>query len=174
MPWLDYVLLGIIAVSSLISLARGFVREAFSLAIWILAFWISWQFFRELELQFMPWIESPTVRLGVAFAALMIATLLIGGMVNYLLIQLVERTGMSGTDRFIGMLFGAARGCLVNTVLVLLAGLTVMPQEAWWQASQLMPYFVSLAAWLKSWLPSDMANYFQYAQLVSFKFIGIA
>jgi membrane protein required for colicin V production len=163
MPWLDYVLLGIIAVSALISLARGFVREAFSLAVWILAFWISWQFFRDLELQFVPWISSPTVRLGLAFAALMMVTLLLGGMVNYLLIQLVERTGMSGTDRFIGMLFGAARGALVNTVLVLLAGLTVMPQEAWWQASQLVPYFVTLAAWLQTWLPDDIAQYFQYA-----------
>jgi len=164
MPWLDYVLLGIIAVSSLISLTRGFVREAFSLAVWVLAFWVSWHFFRDLEVQFLPWIDSPTVRLGVAFAALMIATLLLGGMVNYLLIQLVERTGMSGTDRFIGMLFGVARGGLVITVLVLLAGLTVIPQEAWWKASQLMPYFVMLAAWLQAWLPAEIANYFQYAQ----------
>lgn len=164
MPWLDYVLLSIVAVSALISLVRGFVREAFSLAVWVLAFWVSWQFFRDLALQFIPWIGSPSVRLGVAFAVLMMVTLLLGGMLNYILIQLIERTGMSGTDRFVGMFFGIARGILANTVLVLLAGLTVMPQEAWWQASQLMPYFVTLAAWLQTWLPDDIALYFQYAE----------
>lgn len=163
MPWLDYVLLGIILISALISLARGFVREAFSLAIWILAFWISWSFFRELQVHFQPWIDSPTIRLGIAFILLMAATLIIGGMVNYLIIQLIERTGMSGTDRFIGMVFGVARGVLLNAILVLLAGLTTLPQEAWWKVSQLIPYFQELALWLRNLLPNDLAQYFQYA-----------
>jgi len=91
MPWLDYALIAILVVSTLISLARGFVREAFSLAIWIVAFWIAWTFFRELAFQFESYVDSPTVRLGVSFALLMIAALLIGGMVNYLLIQLIEK-----------------------------------------------------------------------------------
>lgn len=162
MPWLDYVLIGIIAVSALISLARGFVREAFSLAVWILAFWISWSFFRDLSLHLQDMIESPTLRLGAAFGLLMVATLVVGGLVNYLLIQLVERTGMSGTDRFIGMVFGGARGVLLICVLVLLAGLTPLPQESWWNASQLVPYFEELAFWLRDLLPPDMADYFRY------------
>lgn len=162
MPWIDYVLLGIIFVSAVISLLRGFVREAFSLAIWILAFWISWSFFRELQMHFQPWIDSPTVRLGIAFALLMAATLIIGGMVNYLIIQLIERTGMSGTDRFIGMIFGIARGALLIAILVLLSGLTTLPQEGWWNDSQLMPYFQELALWMKSLLPNDLAQYFRY------------
>jgi membrane protein required for colicin V production len=163
MFWVDYVLLAIVLISALISLARGFVREAFSLAIWVLAFWISWSFFRELQVHFQPWVESPTVRLGAAFALLMTATLIIGGMVNYLIIQLIERTGMSGTDRFIGMIFGMARGVLLNAILILLAGLTTLPQESWWKASQLIPYFQELALWLKSLLPEDLAQYFHYA-----------
>ncbi len=163
MAWLDYVLIGIVLVSSLISLARGFVREAFSLAVWVLAFWVSWSFFREVAVQLQPWIQSPTVRLGLAFAGLMVLTLVLGGLVNYLLVQLVERTGMSGTDRFIGMIFGAARGVLLVSVLVLLAGLTSFPRESWWQASHLVPYFQELAYWLRDLLPPNLAEYFQYA-----------
>ena len=49
MAWLDIVILAIILLSALISLVRGFVREAFSLAVWVLAFWVSWSFFRDLE-----------------------------------------------------------------------------------------------------------------------------
>lgn len=166
MPWLDYVLIGVILVSALISLARGFVREAFSLAVWILAFWVSWSFFRELSLQLESVLASPTVRLGVAFALLMIATLVVGGLVNYLMIQLIERTGMTGTDRFIGMVFGVARGVLLIAVLVLLAGLTTLPQEQWWNDSRLVPYFEELAFWLRDLLPQDMADYFRYASLI--------
>jgi len=162
MHWLDYVLIGIIMVSALISLFRGFVREAFSLALWILAFWVSWSFFRDLEIHFQSLIDSPTVRLGIAFGGLMLVSLLVGGMVNYLLIQLIERTGMTGTDRFVGMIFGAARGILVVAVLVLLAGLTTLPQEGWWQESRLLPYFQELAFWLRDLLPKDVAEHFRY------------
>ena len=78
------LIVGIILLSALISLVRGFVREAFSLAVWVLAFWVSWSFFRDLEVPLQAWIGSPTARLGIAFAALMIATLTVGGLVNYL------------------------------------------------------------------------------------------
>lgn len=162
MAWLDIVILAIILLSALISLVRGFVREAFSLAVWVLAFWVSWSFFRDLEVPLQAWIESPTVRLGVAFAALMIATLVVGGLVNFLIIQLVERTGMSGSDRLIGMVFGAARGALLVAVLVLLAGLTPMPEEDWWLESGLVGYFQELSYWLRDLLPPEFADYFRY------------
>ena len=162
MAWLDILILGIILLSALISLVRGFVREAFSLAVWVLAFWVSWSFFRDLEVPLQAWIESPTVRLGVAFAALMIATLVVGGLVNFLIIQLVERTGMSGSDRLIGMVFGAARGVLLVAVLVLLAGLTPMPEEDWWLESGLVGYFQELSYWLRDLLPPEFADHFRY------------
>ncbi|MCG6967453.1 MAG: CvpA family protein [Chromatiaceae bacterium] len=163
MAWLDILMLGIILLSALISLARGFVREAFSLAIWVLAFWVSWSFFRDLEVPMRAWIGSPTARLGIAFAVLMITTLTVGGLVNYLIIQLVERTGMSGTDRLIGMVFGAARGVLLVAVLVLLAGLTPLPEESWWLDSSLVGYFEELAFWLRDLLPPEFAERFRYA-----------
>ena len=162
MAWLDIVIIVIILLSAVISLARGFVKEAFSLAIWVLAFWLSWSFFRDLEVPLREWIGSPTARLGIAFALLMIATLTVGGLVNYLIIQLVERTGMSGTDRLIGMVFGAARGILLVAVLVLLAGLTTLPREGWWLESTLVGYFEELAFWLRDLLPPELAERFRY------------
>jgi membrane protein required for colicin V production len=160
--WLDLLILGIVLLSAVISLVRGFVREAFSLAIWVLAFWVSWNFFRDLEVPLRAWIDSPTARLGIAFAALMIATLVVGGLVNFLLIQLVERTGMSGTDRLIGVVFGVARGVLLVAVLVLLAGLTPLPGEGFWMESALVGYFEELALWLRDLLPPEFAERFRY------------
>ena len=101
-------------------------------------------------------------RLGIAFGLLMIATLTVGGLVNYLIVQLVERTGMSGTDRLIGMVFGAARGVLLVAVLVLLAGLTPLPREGWWMDSVLVGYFEELAFWLRELLPPELAERFRY------------
>jgi membrane protein required for colicin V production len=162
MGGLDIAIVGIIVLSALISLVRGFVREAFSLAVWVLAFWVSWSFFRDLEVPLRDWIGSPTARLGIAFALLMIVTLIVGGLVNYVIIRVVEFTGMSGTDRLFGMVFGAARGILVVAVLVLLAGLTPLPEESWWHQSMFVGYFEELAFWLRGLLPPEMAALFHY------------
>lgn len=162
MAWLDIAILVIVLLSAVISLVRGFVREAFSLAIWVLAFWVAWSFFRDLEVPLRSLIDSPTARLGIAFGVLMVATLIVGGLINYLVIQLVERTGMSGTDRLIGMVFGTARGVVLVAVLVLLAGLTPLPAEDWWGESSLVGYFQELAYWLRELLPPEMADRFSY------------
>ena len=162
MIWIDYIIIGIIGLSALISLVRGFMREALSLAAWILAFWVAWTFFRELSLQ-LDWFTVPSVQLGAAFLILFIATLMLGALVNFLVGQLVEKTGLSGTDRLIGILFGAARGALLVAILVLLAGLTPLPNDPWWTESQLIVYFQDLATWLKSLLPEDIGEKFNFA-----------
>lgn len=162
MNWVDFVLIGIVSVSLLISLVRGFVREAFSLAAWVLAVWVSWSFFRELAVHLESWVSVPSLRLGLAFAVLLLVTLILGAMVNFLISQLVERTGLTGTDRMLGMFFGVARGVLLVAILVLLAGLTPIPNDPWWQESRLIPYFQELAVWLRGFLPADVAKMFNY------------
>ena len=161
MIWIDYVIIGIIGISSLISLIRGFVREAFSLLAWVLAFWVAWTFFRELALH-LTWVSVPSVRLGLSFAILFVTTLIVGGLVNFLIGQLVDKTGLTGTDRLIGMLFGAARGILLVSVLILLAGLTPLPEDPWWKESQLIAYFQELAIWLKTLLPDNIGEKFRF------------
>ena len=123
---------------------------------------VAWTFFRDLA-QHLVWFSLPSVRLGVALAILFLATLILGGMVNYLIGQLVEKTGLSGTDRLIGVLFGAARGILLVTLLIFLAGLTPLPEDQWWNASQLIGYFQELAVWLKTLLPEDLGEKFRFA-----------
>jgi membrane protein required for colicin V production len=162
MHWSDILILSLIGISALISLLRGFVREAFSLLVWILAFWIAWTFFRDLSMRLDQLIATPSVRLGVAFVLLLLAALMVGGLINYLVIQLVQKTGLSGSDRFLGMIFGGARGVLVVVVLVLLAGLTPFPQDPWWQESRLIPYFEHLSVRLLALLPADVADWFRF------------
>ena len=162
MNWLDYVIIGVIALSVIISVFRGFVREALSLLVWALAVWIGWTFFRDLAAHLTSWIDLPSLRLAAAMAILIVGVLIIGGLVTYLLGEIVERTGLSGTDRMLGMVFGAARGLLLVAVLVLLAGLTPLPQDPWWGDSLLVGYFEEMAIWLRDLLPSDVAERFRF------------
>ncbi len=162
MLWIDFLIIGIIALSAVISLVRGFVKEAVSLATWIAAFWVAWFFFRPLAAQLEPWINVPSIRLGVAYGLLLIAVLILGGILNRFMGILVNSTGLNGTDRLIGAFFGAARGAVVVAILILLAGLTPFPGDPWWQESQTIPYFQELALWLKQFLPADIADNFQY------------
>ncbi|WP_018952804.1 CvpA family protein [Thioalkalivibrio sulfidiphilus] len=162
MIWIDFVILGIIALSALISLFRGFVKEAISLATWVVAFWVSLSYASPLSGLLPASLEDPTLRVGIAFAVLFILTLILGGVINVLAGQMVKRTGLSGTDRSLGVVFGMARGLLVVAVLVLLAALTVLPQEPWWSDSLLLPHFERLAIWLRGFLSEDLAAHFVF------------
>jgi membrane protein required for colicin V production len=160
--WVDFVILGIIALSAVISLFRGFIKEAFSLVVWIAAFWLSWTFFRELAEYLIQWVSLPSARLGISFALIMIAVLIVGGIINFLLSQLVEHSGLSGTDRILGIFFGIGRGVVIVAIIILLAGLTAMPLDPWWDESVLIAYFQEISVWLKDFLPDDIASHFSY------------
>lgn len=154
--WVDYSIVGIIVVSALISLVRGFVREAISLATWIIAVWVAIRFSPLLVKALASQIETPSLRSIIAFVVLFLAVLIIGGLINYLFSQLVERTGLSGTDRILGLIFGIARGVLLIGVLVLLGNMTDLPKDPWWSKSQLIPQFQGLAQWLHGFVPKEI------------------
>jgi len=163
--WIDYILLSIIAVSALLSLWRGFVREALSLASWIVALWVALLFFHDLADWLTRWIDTPSVRDAAGFGALFVITVLIGGLVGYLAGQLVAKTGLTATDRALGIVFGIARGVIIVAVMVLLAGLTTLPEDPWWKESMLLAHFQDLALWLKSFLPPDIAENIKFQAL---------
>jgi|SRR5690554_2916774 len=152
MEWIDYTIIGVIALSAVISLIRGFVREAMSLAVWIAAFFIASLFYMELAAYF-PGIENDLIRNGTAVTILFVATLVVGALVTYLVGQLVQKTGLSGTDRVLGVIFGALRGVLiVSAILFLLDVFSPLSEEEWWQRSMLIPHFDVYIEWFFGYL----------------------
>jgi len=150
--WVDWAIIAIIAVSALISLTRGFVKEALSLVTWILAGLVAWLFGGALAELLTPYIETPSLRVIAACSILFILTLLLGGLINYVIGQLVKATGLSGTDRFLGMVFGAARGGLLVVVMVGLLSLAPVDADTWWRESALIPHFLLVADWSKNFI----------------------
>jgi membrane protein required for colicin V production len=158
----DLIVLGIIVISIVVSLMRGFVKEALSLAGWLVALWIAMSFSSGMAELFGSSIKDPTLRLLAAFISLFILSLIVGAIINFFATQFVQRAGLTGVDRTIGGVFGFLRGILLVTIIVMLLGLTTLPKEKWWDESFFMFRFEVIATWLKDLLPSDIARYFQY------------
>ncbi|NQY26185.1 MAG: CvpA family protein [Piscirickettsiaceae bacterium] len=162
MIWVDYVIIGIIVFSASISIVRGFIKEVLSLVSWALAFWVALTFSPNLSTLLTDYIASPSLRLFSAFFALFIVTLILGALINHLISTLVEKTGLSGTDRALGVVFGLLRGVAIVILLVLLAGATPMPSDSWWQDSVLLEHFETLAISARDILPADLAEYIHF------------
>ena len=161
MQYADYVVLAIIAISILVGSIRGFIKEAFSLAVWAAAFLIAFQYSGALALQLENHIELPSVRTSLAFAGLFISILLVGGLLTFLVGKLVEKTGLSGTDRLLGGVFGGVRGLAIVLAIMLFAGMTPVPQDPWWQQSRTIQSLMPLAEWSAQFLPDYILEHME-------------
>lgn len=155
MVWIDYAIMAVLGLSCLVSLIRGFVREALSLVTWGCAFYVASHYYADLSVWFTGF-EDERVRNGIAIAALFIVTLIVGAIVNYVIGQLVEKTGLSGTDRVVGICFGALRGVLIiAAILFFLDTFTGMAKSDDWHQSQFIPYFTPVIRWFFEYLQSS-------------------
>lgn len=150
---IDFIIIGIIVFSLLVSLWRGFAREVLSLAGWVIAFFVASKFYQpmaQLLLQFdsVYLNNSEYLRNGIAAGILFIAVLIISGIINALLAKLVDKTGLSGTDRVLGAGFGILRGVfIVAAILFFLDTFTAFSQSELWKESKLIPHFDFIVKW---------------------------
>lgn len=154
MNWADYVILAILVFSAIMSLVRGFVREALSLATWIGAFVVAVVFTSRISRLLHPYVTVTQIRLVLSFAALFAATLLAGAIISHFAALAIDRTGLGRADRSVGFVFGVLRGYLAVAALVMLAGFTHLPRHRWWHQSLLIPYAQPVAHWLRHYVPT--------------------
>ena len=162
MFWPDYAILLIIGLSILVGALRGFIKEAFSLLVWAAAFLVAWHFADDLAGLMENSITLPSARTAMGFAGLFVAVLLVGGLLNYLLGRLVESTGLSGTDRLLGGLFGALRGLALVVAMLLVAGFTPIPADPWWKDSQTIQRMLPLVDWASGYLPDTIGEHLDF------------
>lgn len=160
MIWIDFAIIGLIFIKLIAGLLRGVRREAFSLMIWLLAIWIGLSFSRDFSIFLKTTITYPPVRIAASFAALFLLTVAVGNLIGFLLG--IKKTGLSIIGRLGGMIFGIAQGMVIVTIIIMLAGLTSLPNDLWWKESKLLPPFQSVAIWLRDHIPSGMAEYIHY------------
>ena len=162
MPWPDYAILAVVVISVLVGALRGFIQEVFSLLVWAAAFFVAYHYGGDVAALMEDAVTLPSVRTAMGFTGLFVAVLLVGGLLNYLLGRLVAGTGLSGTDRLLGGLFGAARGLLLVVAFLLVAGLTPIPADPWWKESPTIARMMPLVDWAASYLPESIAQHLDF------------
>ena len=138
LPTVDIVILGLILLSAVIGLFRGLVKEVVSLAVWICAVVGATALASPVSEQLTGIDVSGQIRVAIAFAIVFFGVLIAGGLLQWSLARLIASTGLGGTDRFLGFLFGALRGGLV-VVGALIVMRPFVETSDWWEESLLRP-----------------------------------
>ncbi|KZN15258.1 CvpA family protein [Marinomonas sp. TW1] len=153
MATVDWLIIAVVVMSSLLSLKRGFVKEVLSLLTWVIAFVVAVKFSDQMQSLLVEQVQNDQIRYIVAFVSLFVASLVVGALVSFLLGSLIQVTGLSSTDRVMGMLFGFARGSLIVVAFVSLFSLSPAIQETdFWKTSQLIPQLGQLNDWTRDML----------------------
>ncbi|WP_439107035.1 CvpA family protein [Congregibacter sp.] len=144
----DWVVVVIVALSALLSLWRGFVREAISLAGWVVAFILANLLAVTVADQIGDLIANRTGRYIVAWSLVFVLTLVASSLSAKLFASLVKASGLGVLDRLLGSVFGILRGALIVMALVFVVREIVPKSEqSLLRESQLMPHIDVMLAW---------------------------
>lgn len=158
MTWFDYAVLGVIGLSMLVGAFRGFAREVISLLGWLAAAMLASAFAVQVAEWLPAGVSSPVARVALAFVIVFLAVVAVSALVGWLLATLIKAAGLGVADRILGAMFGFARGVLVVLVLVMLAGLTMLPGEAFWRQAVLSGPLETAIIAAKPLLPKELAQ----------------
>lgn len=151
--WLDYAIIAVLILSVFIGLLRGFIKETLSLVSWVAAAWVAALTYKSAANWLTPYINVEAVRQVAAFLIIFFACIVIGSMLNFLMSIIVNKSGLGGTDRVLGIAFGLGRGVLVVALVLLVVRLTSFKEQAWWKDSVLVPQFEPIMAQLEYYIP---------------------
>jgi membrane protein required for colicin V production len=160
LSWVDWAMLGLLALSVLAGLSRGLVFELMSLVGWIVAYIVAQLFSPEVASLVPVGERGETLNLLVAFAITFIVVLVAWSLLARLLRMLIHATPLTVPDRVLGGGFGLLRGVLVLLVVAtLVAFLPTVQRSAAWTQSQGAAWLGVALQGLKPMLPTDVARH---------------
>ena len=145
---LDYIIVAALAISGLVGVLRGLIREMLALLSWVVSLWLAFSYAEAVANWLTPYLNSPQIQYVVALAVIFVGSLLILSMIAIIVVKLLDWVGIAGTDRSLGGLFGLLRGIAVALVLVFIIRLTPATEQPWFQNSVLVPYFEPIYEYL--------------------------
>jgi len=148
MALVDIIFLVILAISALLGVLRGLVKEALSLASWFAAIVAGTLFSAELADMMVNLINNASLRRIAAFAILFIVVIFAGTLTSNLISKLTQAAGLKGADRTLGGLFGILRGMIIVLVLVLVGSQFELSQN-WFNGSILVPHALAMIDYLQ-------------------------
>jgi len=160
----DIIILCLISLPMIVGVFYGFLNIVFSLLSWSVSLGLSIKLVPYFSPLLENHVDTPILRIILAFIALFILSLLIMSGISYFIVKLLGRTGLTAADRILGLFFGMGLGGLIVAVIIFLAGFTAFPQEPWWEESKLVEPFEHISIWSARFLPGSITEYHSYEQ----------
>lgn len=152
MQGVDYIIVGVVGLSVILGVVRGFVREAVALLSWLIGIWVAWRFSGFLHPYLGGALESPEQKAWAARVLVLLLVLLAGALIGSILSWVTNTAaGLSVLDRVLGLVFGLTRGALLVGVAVMAGHALKLDGESWWQRATLMPYAEYVGDWLEDY-----------------------
>jgi len=155
----DYGVLGVLAISGLLALLRGFVREVLGIAAWIGAAIIGvWALplVRPYAKQYIgQWLTDPVLQDYAGFAGVFLVAVIVLLMISHWVGALVRQSVLGGVDRSLGLVFGLCRGAAL-VVVAYFGASWLVPIDRWPEIviqARSLPLAYQGAAWLSDQIP---------------------
>jgi membrane protein required for colicin V production len=145
-----------------VSMMRGAVKEMLAIIGWVVAFYVAKAYSAMLAAFLPDAIPTEALKTLIAFLILLIAVLFLSGLVAMAISSVVSQIGLGWLNRFIGIIFGFAKGLLIACLLVLLAGLTGLPKEQMWTDALLSDPLEMLVESALPWLPESISKHVKF------------
>ena len=159
--WLDLILLGVMLISGLLAMIRGFMREVLSITAWGAAAVATLLLYPKLLPVAKANISSDIVATGAVIGGVFLLTLLIVSVITVKVSDMVLDSRIGALDRTLGFLFGLGRGLIIVVVAFLFfAWLVPGPKQPdGVRNAKSLEVLNKTGEWLQALLPQDMDNY---------------
>ena len=138
----DLIIAALVITSAIYGLYRGLIRELISLIAWVLAFFLAILFSPNFANLLDPTWAGETLRLIFSFSAIFVGVLIVSSFIQFIVRKFLSLVGLGSLDRFLGMVFGIARGVVISTILLVLF-IELFPTNSLAENSKVSPYLLA-------------------------------
>jgi len=156
MTIVDLVIIVAVLASVVVGVIRGIVREAIAISALLIAIWAALHLGPYAGGWLGGTMGSSELELWAGRFLVFVIILAIGGLTGWGVSKIVRMAGLTGTDRYLGGLFGLIRAVVLIGLFALLGRYAAFDAESWWLKSSLIPYAETVADWIEVMAPKGM------------------
>ena len=145
MTFLDWAFVVVLAVSMVVGVFRGFVKEAVSVGSLLIAVWAAFHFAPVGMGMLEPYVSSNMFRVWIARIAIFSLVLMLGGLAGWAISRFINQVGMTPVDRTLGLGFGFLRGAIICGLIVIVGPYVELDEDQVWKESSMRPYVSRVA-----------------------------
>jgi membrane protein required for colicin V production len=158
--YLDLGVIGVVLVSAILAMMRGFTREILAIGSWVAAAAAAYFFYPQVTPYITPYVHKENVAEAAAAAAVFLVALILVSLITVRISDMILDSAIGAIDRSLGFLFGAARGFLLAVVAFSLFNWLVAEQQqpVWMRTAKTRPFLQETADRIIAALPEDVGQ----------------